>query len=275
MAAVNVHSTNASDNNLSRHDMLSWINDTLHTNYTKIEELCSGAAYCQLMDLLFPGSVMLKKIKFNTKLEHEFIQNFKSLQACFQKMGVDKIVPVERLVKGKFQDNFEFVQWFKRFFDANYSGQSYDPVLARGSGSGEQLSAPKAAPAKAPAAKPSVTRTAPPPSQKLSAVKQPSKASPLPSVAKKSSGVVANHAGGDNHLVDELRCQIDQLNLDKEGLEKERDFYFNKLREIEVICQDNEGASHVKEVMDVLYATEEGFAPPEDGAELDPEQEEY
>lgn len=42
MAAVNVHSTNASENNLSRHDMLAWINDTLHTNYTKIEELCSG-----------------------------------------------------------------------------------------------------------------------------------------------------------------------------------------------------------------------------------------
>ena len=50
--------------------------------------------------------------------------------------------------------------------------------------------------------------------------------------------------------------QIEQLNMDKEGLEKERDFYFNKLREIEVICQDNENQTHVKEIMDVLYATE-------------------
>uniref|UniRef100_A0A3Q2P9F1 EB1 C-terminal domain-containing protein n=1 Tax=Fundulus heteroclitus TaxID=8078 RepID=A0A3Q2P9F1_FUNHE len=32
-------------------------------------------------------------------------------------MNVDKIIPVERLVKGKFQDNFEFLQWFKRFFE--------------------------------------------------------------------------------------------------------------------------------------------------------------
>ena len=42
-------------------------------------------------------------------------------------------IPVEKLVKGKFQDNFEFVQWFKRFFDANYSGPDpeYDPVKAR------------------------------------------------------------------------------------------------------------------------------------------------
>ena len=35
------------------------------------------------------------------------------------------MVPVEKLVKGKFQDNFEFVQWFKKFFDANYLEENY------------------------------------------------------------------------------------------------------------------------------------------------------
>ncbi len=52
-------------------------------------------------------------------------------QASFKKMNVDKIVPVDRLVKGRFQDNFEFIQWFKKFFDANYNGQHYDPVASR------------------------------------------------------------------------------------------------------------------------------------------------
>lgn len=42
-----------------------------------------------------------------------------------------QIIPVDKLVKGKFQDNFEFVQWFKKFFDANYDGKDYDPVAAR------------------------------------------------------------------------------------------------------------------------------------------------
>ena len=42
-------------------------------------------------------------------------------------------VEVDKLVKAKFQDNFEFLQWFKKFFDANYSGSDdYDPVKARG-----------------------------------------------------------------------------------------------------------------------------------------------
>ena len=47
-------------------------------------------------------------------------------------MNVDKIVPVDRLIKAKFQDNFEFLQWFKKFFDANYGGQEYDALEMRG-----------------------------------------------------------------------------------------------------------------------------------------------
>jgi RP/EB family microtubule-associated protein len=58
MAAVNVYSTNVTTDNLSRHDMLAWVNDCLASNFTKIEELCTGAAYCQFMDMLFPGKLL-------------------------------------------------------------------------------------------------------------------------------------------------------------------------------------------------------------------------
>lgn len=50
-----------------------------------------GAAYCQFMDLLFPGCISLKKVKFQAKLEHEYIHNFKLLQASFKRMNVDKV----------------------------------------------------------------------------------------------------------------------------------------------------------------------------------------
>lgn len=50
-----------------------------------------GAAYCQFMDMLFPNSVPMKRVKFRTNLEHEYIQNFKILQASFKKMSVDKV----------------------------------------------------------------------------------------------------------------------------------------------------------------------------------------
>lgn len=43
-----------------------------------------------------------------------------------------QIVPIDKLVKGRFQDNFEFLQWFKKFFDVNNTVADYDPVGARG-----------------------------------------------------------------------------------------------------------------------------------------------
>lgn len=89
--AVNVYATNVTTENLSRHDMLAWVNDCLQSSFTKIEELCTGAVYCQFMDMLFPGSVPLKRVKFRTNLEHEYIQNFKILQGGFKKMSVDKV----------------------------------------------------------------------------------------------------------------------------------------------------------------------------------------
>ena len=42
-------------------------------------------------DFIFVGSISLKKVKFATNLEHEFIQNFKILQNSFKKMNVDKV----------------------------------------------------------------------------------------------------------------------------------------------------------------------------------------
>ena len=33
----------------------------------------------------------MKKVKFSTRLEHEYISNFKILQNSFKKVGVDKV----------------------------------------------------------------------------------------------------------------------------------------------------------------------------------------
>ena len=64
-----------------------------------------------------------------------------------------QIIPVDKLIKGKFQDNFEFAQWFKKFFDANYDlGIEYDPVASRGGqtvkSGGKALTVPKSTPRK-------------------------------------------------------------------------------------------------------------------------------
>lgn len=48
------------------------------------------------------------------------------------------------------------------------------------------------------------------------------------------------------------------LKLTVEDLEKERDFYFGKLRNIELICQENEGENDpvLQRIVEILYATD-------------------
>ena len=39
-------------------------------------------------------------------------------------------------------------------------------------------------------------------------------------------------------------------------LETERDFYFSKLRDIEIVCQDYEGEVIVERILAIMYATQ-------------------
>ena len=77
------------------------------------------------------GSISMKRVKFSTNQEYEFLQNLTLVQDAFKKLKISRTVPIARLVKGKFQDNLEFVQWFKKFFDANYKEREYSPITAR------------------------------------------------------------------------------------------------------------------------------------------------
>jgi len=271
--AVNVYNTSVTTENMSRHDMLAWVNDCLQAEMVKIEELCTGAAYCQFMDMLFPGSIPMKKVKFSTKLEHEFIQNFKILQAAFKKMNVDKIVPVDRLVKGRFQDNFEFVQWFKKFFDANYDGGGYEAYDMRG---GIGLGAGTGIPPKPAGGRQRAIAT--------STRTRERKASPdtnngTSAPAKASSGggggrrAASREEVGHQGLarVEALSQQVLEMKLTIDGLEKERDFYFGKLRDIELVVQEfGDDGEFSQSVLDILYATEEGFAVPDEDEGMPP-----
>lgn len=50
------------------------------------------------------------------------------------------------------------------------------------------------------------------------------------------------------------------MKITVDGLERERDFYYGKLRDIEVLCQEQEMNEDTKpfieQVLEILYATE-------------------
>merc|ERR1740123_2507073 len=192
--------------------------------------------------MLFPNCVQLKKVKFRTKLEHEYIHNFKVLQ------------------------------WFKKFFDANNQGQDYDPVAARGGielNGGGNGAMPTS---RMPVASSNGYSPAKPMAKRAPAARAPAAPRSRP-----------GGGGASAAQIEELNAIVLEKNLTIEGLEKERDFYFGKLRDIEVMAQEQEGATEVipgefgQKILEMLYATEEGFAvPEEDGDDLPPQPvEEY
>ncbi|GAA6018674.1 hypothetical protein JCM10207_009005 [Rhodosporidiobolus poonsookiae] len=260
----------------SRTELLQWANELLQLNYTKVEQFGSGAAYCQITDTIF-GDVPMGKVKMAAKQEYEYLGNFRVLQNSFKAHGIDKPIPVDRLVRCKMQDNLEFLQWLKKYWDLNFPGGEYDAVGRRG---GMVPSAPRAPSRSAAAPASAAARRAPP---AAAAGRAPVRPAPGRIGAARSSSAASG--GVDPAAVEALTNQMEEMKVSVEGLEKERDFYFNKLREIEIIigarlespsqAEDAEvGISESEreallQMQAILYSTEEGFeVPEEDGAEL-------
>mmetsp|Transcript_35599 Transcript_35599/g.42871 ORF Transcript_35599/g.42871 Transcript_35599/m.42871 type:complete len:308 (+) Transcript_35599:200-1123(+) len=232
---------------VGRSELLAWINSTLGLNISKIEACASGAIQCQLMDVIHPGVVKMSKVNFDAKSEHEFVNNYKVLQAVFDKLNIQKHIEVNKLIKARPLDNLEFMQWMKRYFDSMASSgtvSGYDAESRRQDSKGgasfsrQQGEKPK-------------THTARPASGR----KTVSDAAPAVSSRPASrSSSVKQHS----EIEATLHKEITQLKLKVDEAEAERDFYFRKLRDVEILCNLTEFKNMpvVEGIMKVLYSTD-------------------
>lgn len=144
----------------------------------------------------------------------------------------------------------EFLQWIKRFWDANYSNTGYDAIKRR-SGNGSAI---VGSPVGAPIAN----------SQKRSSVKpqvNPTNTHPVRNTLQ------SNNSNG-NEIIAQFQAQVAELRSTLGETVKERDFYYGKLRQIENLVQKIEdpiitSGEFFKGVNEILYATEEGFEIPQ------------
>ncbi|XP_024358308.1 microtubule-associated protein RP/EB family member 1C [Physcomitrium patens] len=256
---------------VGRNEILSWVNSTLELSLSKVEEAASGAVYCQLMDVVHPGMVSMHKVSFDAKSEYEMIQNYKVLQDVFNKLKIGRHIEVSKLVKGRPLDNLEFLQWMKRYCDQinnNHVNPTYNAAERRESCKG---------------GKETNRRVVGMSSSGQSSVKSASNANvktssgaarrvttdnstPNMNGSGRSGGSSEAHVNVTKHTKEQASAsiedhvkQITELKLSVSNLEKERDFYFTKLRDIEILCQAQE-LSHipvVKAVQRILYAAED------------------
>jgi len=230
----------------SRQELVAWLNNLLQLNITKVEQCGTGAALCQIFDSIYLD-VPMSRVKFNVNTEYAYLQNFKILQNCFTKHGIDRPVNVEQLVKCKMQDNLEFLQWSKRYWDQYFPGGDYD-ALARRRGSGAPPPAAAAAP-------------------RVSAGSSAARRGTTPTIG----GARVAKAGGVGPGAAVLQAENNTLKETVQGLERERDFYFSKLRDIELLVQqacdddpelEKQEDGLIKHIQTILYSTEDGFEIP-------------
>ncbi|XP_014520102.1 microtubule-associated protein RP/EB family member 1C [Vigna radiata var. radiata] len=234
---------------VGRSEILSWINSTLQLSLSKVEEACSGAVHCQLLDAAHPGIVPMHKVNFDAKNEYEMIQNYKVLQDVFNKLKITKHIEVSKLVKGRPLDNLEFMQWMKRYCDSVNSGQNiYNALERREVCRGGRETSKKSANSQA-STKGSTSQR--PQSSHNSRRTEVSNANPTNQAVKVAR---APSAGGPAY-----EEKITELKLSIDSLEKERDFYFAKLRDIEILCQtpEIEHSPIVGAIQKILYAADD------------------
>uniref|UniRef100_A0A7N0V268 Protein ATEB1 homolog 2 n=1 Tax=Kalanchoe fedtschenkoi TaxID=63787 RepID=A0A7N0V268_KALFE len=238
---------------VGRNELLTWINDRLQLNLTRIEEAASGAVQCQLMDMAHPGAVAMHKVNFEAKNEYEIIQNYKVLQEAFTKLKVTKHIEINRLAKGRPLDNLEFLQWLKRYCETVNGGiinEKYDPVQRRSKGG--SCRNPKS-------------------SQKSTKFLQAHNLHiPVEGLgARRTTGgkqspkaVGASEDATSTKEIQALSKEVKDLKVSIHLLEKERDFYFAKLRDIEILCQtaELENLPMSIGIKKVLYAADDNEA---------------
>ncbi|CAI4060051.1 microtubule-binding protein BIM1 SKDI_05G0860 [Saccharomyces kudriavzevii IFO 1802] len=272
----------------SRTELLTWLNALLNLNYKKIEECGTGAAYCQIMDSIY-GDLPMNRVKFNATAEYEFQTNYKILQSCFSRHGIEKTVYVDKLIRCKFQDNLEFLQWLKKHWIRLKDESAYDPDARR---KYRPITTNNSATKTRTTSNPTSTRrssstgtgSAVPGSLSTRHTSLGVNTSRKTSVTQTQLVAMQAELSKAQETIGSLNDETEQYKGTVSTLEIEREFYFNKLRDIEILVhttQDliNEGvykfddetiSGHgngnggallrfVKKVESILYATAEGF----------------
>ncbi|RLV90795.1 Protein BIM1 [Spathaspora sp. JA1] len=288
----------------SRNELLQWLNTTLDLNYTKVEQCGTGAAFCQLLDSIV-GGIPVSKLRFNGTSEYDYRHNWKILQSGFTRNKITKNIDVEKLIKCRLQDNLELLQWFRRYWLENkdYNDVSYDASAKRRVSSGgannssssgtitgsntsrrtstkQFISSPHIPPPTTQRRVSSASSIGS--SSHSAAADKPTRAvtptSTIPSANGAALRSKINQLNGELEEslqeINQLRNEIQDNRISTESLQTERNFYYNKLQDIEMIVQHildakEHGQSYEfaeldifklsHQIQTILYATEEGF----------------
>ena len=81
---------------VSKSEIFRWIADVLGKEIKSIDQLGTGAIYCQLINKYMEGKQMVAGFIASPKLEHEYLHNLKLFQRALDKLKTEKKLDVNR-----------------------------------------------------------------------------------------------------------------------------------------------------------------------------------
>ncbi|XP_073794099.1 DNA (cytosine-5-)-methyltransferase 3 beta, duplicate b.2 isoform X2 [Danio rerio] len=118
------------DDKQSLCELLDWLNGLLQATFSQVEDTCSGAAFCQLMDIIQPGSIDVTKVNFTAEENLDILNNYNLLQEAFSKAQIQKELELTLLVNGDIMTTCDLLTWFKDMYDHNFAKQKCNPQVA-------------------------------------------------------------------------------------------------------------------------------------------------
>jgi microtubule-associated protein, RP/EB family len=261
---------------------------------------------------------------------YEFVENYKVLQVAFKSAGIKRDIDVTSLIRAKYQDNLEFLQWIKCYYDYYVKGETgYDANAKRkelglnvsvkcgGRGSSSSTSStPMTTPSRTTTPRTrststpqisNTTKTVPrtvtstmPKSTVTKSSTTTSNSSKTTSTVSRSvstkpstsTSISSRHSVSTSMLksknpyeeqikekdskISTLNNQIKELNQIVETLKKERDFYFNRLRTVEIYCQTKEERDDsILDIEKILYTNDENELKVEEENQFDEELDQF
>ncbi|OLY77944.1 Microtubule-associated protein RP/EB family member 1 [Smittium mucronatum] len=164
-------------------------------------------------------------------------------------------------MKLKFQDNFEFLQWLKGFYDLESSGEYYDATARR---NGQMVDSGGASAPRAGSSYSSARNSSAAPSR-IVQTRSGASVSSIPGRTGSSLNRSAGGAPANSAALAEANKQIIELKNLLSTSEKEREYYYNKLRLVESLVQTTEAEEGTEiftllsQIQKYLYSDEETY----------------
>lgn len=231
---------------VSKRDLQDWLRSDFGLENVDIKECGNGLVYLSVLDRLHPGKVPLKRAKLSAKQEWEFLHNLKLLQSVFQDCHIRKHVEIDKLAKRGYQDNLEFLQWLKCYYDRLIGDHGSQGAKVAEAKQNLLHSSARSINPSAPAA----------PVASHSASRNSRRPVNLGNTRMKSNSSVQLTKTAEE--VARLEEELETLKEELSFFQEENRFYYGKLRRLEMMSlQPGRATFTTQEVQDILFTEED------------------